>query len=114
LEGALRASLHRAGADALGVLLSESGADARRVDCECGRQASYHDRRGKRVLTVLGPAEFKRGYYVCPSWGRGQSPRDRELDVECTEFSPGVRRMMAAVGAETSFEQGRERLELLA
>lgn len=114
LEGALRASLHLAGAEALGVLLSESGADAPRVGCECGQQARYHDRRGKRILTALGPAEFKRGYYVCPSCGRGQSPRDRELDVEGTEFSPGVRRMMAAVGAETSFEQGREQLELLA
>jgi hypothetical protein len=114
VEVALRASLHHAGAAALGVLLSECGSPARRVACECGQQARYHDRRSKRLLTVLGPAEFARGYYVCPSCGRGQSPRDRELDVEGTEFSPGVRRMMAAVGAETSFEQGREQLELLA
>ena len=108
LEVALRASLHRAGAAALGVLLSECGSPARRVACECGQQARHHDRRSKRLLTALGPAEFVRGYYVCPSCGRGQSPRDRELDVEGTEFSPGVRRMMAAVGAEASFEQGRE------
>jgi len=114
LEVALRASLHHAGAAALGVLLSECGSPARRVACECGQQAWHHDRRSKRLLTALGPAEFARGYYVCPFCGRGQSPRDRELDVEGSEFSPGVRRMMAAVGAETSFEQGREQLELLA
>ena len=114
LEVALRASLHRAGAAALAILLSERGAPAPRAACECGRQARHHDRRSKRILTALGPAEFERGYYVCPSCGRGQSPRDRELDVEGTEFSPGVRRMMAAVGAEASFEQGREQLELLA
>jgi hypothetical protein len=36
------------------------------------------------------------------------------LDVEGTEYSPGVRRMMAVVGSETSFNQGREQLELLA
>jgi hypothetical protein len=31
-----------------------------------------------------------------------------------TEYSPGVRRMMAVVGSETSFEQGRQQLDLLA
>lgn len=98
----------------MAILLSERGAPAPRVACECGRQARLHDRRSKRILTVLGQAAFQRGYYVCPSCGRGQSPRDRELDVEGTEFSPGVRRMMAAVGAEASFQQGREQLELLA
>lgn len=114
LEMALRASLHRAGAAALAILLSERGAPARRVACECGRQARHHDRRSERIVTALGPAEFERGYYVCPSCGRGHSPRDRELDVEGTEFSPGVRRMMATVGSEASFEQGRQQLELLA
>jgi hypothetical protein len=97
LEVALRASLHRAGAAALAILLSERGAPAARVACKCGRQARHHDRRSKRILTALGPAEFERSYYVCPSCGRGQSPRDRELDVEGTEFSPAVRRMMAEV-----------------
>src|ERR1019366_8219245 len=53
-------------------------------------------------------------YYVCPACHQGQSPRDQELDVEGTEYSPGVRRMMAVVGSETSFDQGREQLELLA
>ncbi len=41
---------------------------------------------------------------------RQQSPRDAELDVEATAYSPGVRRMMALVGSETSFEQSREQL----
>ena len=34
--------------------------------------------------------------------------------MEGTEYSPGVRRMMAVVGSETSFDQGREQLQLLA
>ena len=66
------------------------------------------------MLTALGPVEFERDYYLCPHCHRGQCPRDRELDVEGTEFSPGVRRMMAAVGSEASFQQSREQLELLA
>jgi hypothetical protein len=107
LEMALRASLHRAGAAALGVLLSDHGAPAGQTACGCGRRARHHDRRRRRVLTALGPVEFERDYFVC-------SHCHRELDVEGTEFSPGVRRMMAAVGSETSFEQGRQELELLA
>jgi len=111
---ATRASLHRAGAAVLAGLLSDRAGHAPRTACACGAQAHYHDHRRKRLLTALGPIEFERGYYVCPSCQRGQSPHDRQLDVEGTEFSPGVRRMMAAVGAETSFQQGREQLELLA
>jgi len=36
------------------------------------------------------------------------------LDIENTELSPGVRRMLAAVGHEGPFEQGRKQMELLA
>ena len=63
---------------------------------------------------MLGRVKTERPYYVCPACHQGQSPRDQELDVEGTEYSPGVRRMMAVVGSETSFDQGREQLELLA
>jgi hypothetical protein len=66
------------------------------------------------LLTALGKVKFERAYYVCPQCRQGHIPRDRELDVEGTECSPGVRRMMAVVGSESSFEQGREQLDLLA
>jgi hypothetical protein len=36
------------------------------------------------------------------------------LDVDGTECSPGVRRMLAVVASESSFEHGRQQLELLA
>jgi hypothetical protein len=39
---------------------------------------------------------------------------DVELDIENTELSPGVRRVLAAVGHEGPFEQGRKQMELLA
>jgi hypothetical protein len=44
----------------------------------------------------------------------GQFPVDVELDIENTEFSPGVRRMQALVGQEAPFDRGREQLQLLA
>ena len=111
---ATRAGLHRAGAAVLTALLRQRGGHAAAVACACGGQARYHDHRSKRLLTVLGPVELERAYYVCPHCREGHSPRDQELDVERQEFSPGVRRMMALVGSETSFDRGREQLELLA
>jgi hypothetical protein len=114
VEMATRAALHRAGAAALEELLADEEECPRPVRCRCGQSAHYRGRRRKQLLTVLGRVETERAYYVCPACHRGQSPRDQELDVEGTEYSPGVRRMMAVVGSETSFEQGREQLQLLA
>jgi hypothetical protein len=114
VEMATRAGLHRAGAAVLTSLLAEQEAHLGQVECGCGRQAHYHDHRPKQFLSVLGAIQFDRAYYVCPDCHQGHSPRDRELDVEGAAYSPGVRRMMATVGSESSFQQSREQLELLA
>jgi hypothetical protein len=39
---------------------------------------------------------------------------DVELDIENTEFSPGVRRMHALVGQQAPFDHGREQMQVLA
>jgi hypothetical protein len=114
VEMAVRGSMHLAGAAALGQLLRLGAPVPATVSCACGHPARYHETRPKQLLTVLGRVEMERAYYVCPHCHRGQSPRDRELDVEGTECSPGVRRMMALVGSEVSFDHGREQMELLA
>lgn len=114
VEMATRAALHQAGAAVLEELLAAPDQYPRQVPCGCGQSAQYHENRPKQLLTVLGRVETERPYYVCPACHQGQSPRDQELDVEGTEYSPGVRRMMAVVGSETSFDQGREQLALLA
>ena len=54
------------------------------------------------------------GWYLCPHCHQGQFPTDQQLDIENTGFSPGVRRMQALVGQDTSFDHGREQMELLA
>lgn len=114
IEMLVRESMHQAGAKALGRVLSDTSRAATHSACTCGGQARYYDRRSRTVLTALGPVEYERSYHVCASCGKGHSPRDRELGVEAVACSPGVRRMMAVVGSDTSFEQGREELELLA
>jgi hypothetical protein len=111
---ALRAAMHRAGAAALTELLRTTAPVELAVPCRCGQAARYHQMRPKQLLTVLGCLEIERAYYVCPHCRQGQSPRDQDLDVEGTQCSPGVRRMMALVGSEASFDTGREQLELLA
>ena len=114
IEMLVRGSMHEAGAKTLSHLLSMSGPRLAQVPCACGQAARYHDTRPKQLLTVLGPVRLDRAYYVCADCHRGQAPRDAELDVVGMECSPGVRRMMALVGSDSSFDRGREQLELLA
>jgi hypothetical protein len=113
---ALRAALHRAGAAALSQLLQFPAPtdEQRTVACPCGQQAHYHQLRTKPVLTALGRAQVSRPYYWCPACHAGQSPADVELDIEDTEFSPGVRRLQALVGQDAPFDQGREPMKVLA
>lgn len=114
VEMAVRGVMHRTGAEVVGKLLSHDSRHLPRVACPCGSAAPFHSRRRRRLLTALGAVEFERPYYFCCQCHQGQSPRDRELDVEGTDYSPAARRMMALVGSETSFDHGRQQLELLA
>ena len=78
------------------------------------QSAHYRELRSKPVLTVVGPAQASRPYYSCPHCHQGQFPADLELDIENTEFSPGVRRMFALVGQDAPFDHGREQMKVLA
>ena len=115
-EMVVRSALHRAGARALSRWLQFPAPpnEQRTVACPCGKQAHYHGLRSKPLLTALGPAEVSRPYYWCPDCHTGQFPADRELDIENTEFSPGVRRMQAVVGQDAPFDHGRQQMKLLA
>jgi len=113
---AVRSAMHQAGAAALNELLQFSvpPADQRSIPCACGHEAQYRERRSKPLLTAVGPVEVSRPYYLCPRCHTGQFPADVELDIENTEFSPGVRRMLATVGQEAAFDRGRQQMKLLA
>jgi hypothetical protein len=113
-EMATRAAAHHLAAKVLEQLFDAPSNFEREVPCPCGRQARFHEMRSKQLITVVGPITIQRPYYVCADCHHGQSPRDAELDVQNTEYSPGVRRMMALVGSDTSFDHGREQLETLA
>jgi hypothetical protein len=66
------------------------------------------------ILTAVGWARVERPYYLCPTCQRGQFPAEVELDIDQTDFSPAVRRMLAVVGGEAPFAQGRDPRKLLA
>ena len=115
-EMAVRSALHRAGAAALSQWLQfPAPPDAQRsVACPCGQRAPYHQLRTKPLLTAVGPAEVSRPYYWCPDCHTGQFPADRELDIENSELSPGVRRMQAVVGQDAPFDHARQQMKVLA
>lgn len=116
IEMAMRSAMHQAGAAALSELLKfdPPGPEQRQRPCACGHMADYVELRWKTVLTAVGEAKSLRPYFLCDRCHRGEFPIDGELDVENTEFSPGVRRMLAMVGLQAAFEQGRQQMELLA
>ena len=116
IETAVRSTMPQAGAAALTALLQfpAPAAAPRTRPCSCGQTAHYGGLRSKPVLTVVGRVEVSRPYYLCPHCHTGQFPADVELDIENTEFSPGVRRMQALVGQEAPFDHGREQMKVLA
>jgi hypothetical protein len=108
LETAARSGALRLAARALERHLNQDRSDytGPQLACPCGARASYVDRRSKTFQTVLGPVELDRAYYHCSVCEHGFCPRDRSLGIQRTSLSPGVLRMVGAVGARVSFEEG--------
>lgn len=116
IETGMRLAMHRVGAVAITELLQfpVPPAEQRTLPCSCGHTADYRELRSKPVLTMVGKAKASRPYYLCSHCHSGQFPADKELDIENTEYSPGVRRMLAVVGQQAPFDHGRQQLKLLA
>ena len=114
-EMTIRSSMHQVGGVLLERLLAQDlGYRGSSVNCGQGHQAGFVDYRGKRLVTVMSCVSLSRAYYHCAPCGGGVIPRDSELDIVSTSFSPGVRRLMARVGGKESFDEGRRDLQELA
>ena len=115
-EMMMRSAMHRVGAAGLTQLLRfpVPSAEQRTLPCSCGHTAHYQELRSKPILSAVGRVEVSRPYYLCSHCHNGQFPADVELDIENTEFSPGVRRMHAVVGQEAPFDHGRQQMKSLA
>ena len=113
---AIRSTVHQTGAAAVTELLrfQPPDNDHRTIPCACGQVAKYEGMRSRPILTAIGWAQIDRPYFLCPACKNGQFPADLQLDIHKTDFSPGVRRMLAAVGSESPFAQGQKQMKLLA
>lgn len=112
----VRAATHRIGGQLLEELLNADGGryQGSSIPCGQGHLAHFVDFRDKQLRTVLAPVEVRRAYYHCAPCETGVIPKDRELDIVGSSFSPGVRRMIGQVGGKEAFAEGREDLEVLA
>jgi len=84
------------------------------LPCPCGHDTRYAGRRPKTFESALGPLTLTRAYYHCPACQHGFCPRDRELGLEGGSLTPAVLRMVGAVGALVSFDEGSQLLHELA
>ena len=69
--------------------------------------------REKTLLTIVGPVRYRRSMYAC-SCGTIRYPGDEELDVAGTTRTPGLRRMMARAGSNSTFKEASEDLHIYA
>ena len=116
-EMAVRSALHRAGAAALSELLQfPAPRDERRTLALPLRPASPLPRTAHQARADRGgPGGSLAPLLPVPALSAPANfPPIVELDIENTEFSPGVRRMQALVGQEAPFDHGREQMKVLA
>ena len=116
LEFNIRSSMHSVGGMLLERLINSDGGDyrGRTLRSEEGQMFEFKEYRDKDVLTVLGPVTVQRAYYYDQDCGEGFCPKDAALDIAETSFSPGVRRIMARVGAYRPFGLGHEDIKEMA
>ena len=115
-ETALRAAVLCAGANVLGELLQGVGVGrvGRAILCPCGVRMESQGLKQKELLTMLGPVVYDRSMFQCPACGATRYPGDEQLDLVGTTRSPGLRRMMARAGSQSTFKEGREDLKIYA
>jgi hypothetical protein len=116
LEMCIRSSMHGIGGLMLETLLNADGGGYRgkSIPCDNGHASEFLEYRKKGVMTVLGKVEVNRAYYYDRQSRSGMCPKDKDLDIEGTSLSPGVRRIMARVGAYRAFGLGHEDIKEMA
>jgi hypothetical protein len=115
-ESALRVAVLACGAKVLSGLLEEHGSGRRTEDvvCRCGERMESQGVRRKDLLTILGPVVYRRSMFRCPACQATRYPGDEALDVVDTTRSPGLRRLMARAGSQSTFKNGRDDLKIYA
>jgi hypothetical protein len=108
--------MHNIGSKVLEGLLNADGGgyQGKSLPRDNGHTYEFAGYRDKNVLTVLGEVKVTRAYYYDRQCKDGMCPKDKDLDIEGTSFSPGVRRIKARVGAYRAFGLGHEDIKEMA
>jgi hypothetical protein len=103
------------GANILAGMLAKHGSGRREeVVCRCGQRMESQGVRAKELMTILGSVPYKRSMFTCPACRETRFPGDEDFDVIGTTRSPGLRRMMARAGSQSTFKDGRDDLRIYA
>ncbi len=124
-ETYIRYSMHQIGSVMLEKILNSDngGFQGTTIPCKKGHKRhkghsehkfEFKEYRNKNLLTVLGPVTVKRAYYYDEYCKQGFCPKDATLDIIGTSLSPGIRRIMARVGALRPFGLGHEDIKEMA
>lgn len=84
------------------------------VYCRCKARMESRGLKEKPLESILGPVAYSRSMFQCPACGDTRYPGDEELDVNGTSRTPGLRRMMARAGSQSTFKEGRDDLKVYA
>jgi hypothetical protein len=115
LEPVIRTAMTALGARLLADLLSlDPGYRGPVADCGAGHRAQFVSYRDKSMDTVLGRVRLRRAYYHCRTCRAGVVPRDRELSVDGTGMSAGLRAMVAHTATAVPFARAAGMLAGLA
>jgi hypothetical protein len=115
LEMRIRSSMHGIGGLMIEALLNtDGGFKGKSIPCGNGHTYEFLEYRKKEILTVVGKVKVNRAYYYDRQCRSGMCPKDKDLDIEGTSFSPGVRRIKARVGAYRAFGLGSEDIKEIA
>jgi len=96
------------GAKVLSKIISELSDSMKEIHCrKCDGEMINIGMRSKEIVSLLGAGAIKRRYYECtnPKCKNHYFPKDKMLNIENTSFTPGVRRIMAKTGSDSSFQK---------
>ena len=77
---------------------------------ECKEFMKRVDKREKDIVSLMGNGKLVRGYYECEHCGTHYIPRDNELDMIGTSFTPGTRRAVSLLACHDSFKWSSDTL----
>lgn len=103
------------GGEVLSSALSEAygGQTGPSRQCNCGASQRFEGYRPRRLITVLGPVEYRRAYYRCSACRSSHYAGEAALGLGDSSFTLPAQEMVALVCSELPFAVARQLLKRL-